>query len=160
MAEGGPSWQKAAQTGRRRPRLAAGGPGWQQATQAGRRWQKGGRRVSPTQCRLEVASGSQHSGRGEGGHVQVGHWEGQGGLHLLGGPFVCGLEALDVQAKHRGQLPDGQLLACPALALAPATTPRTLQITITVTFTSEVYKLLVTSYRWKGRKVLAVGVVC
>lgn len=75
-------------------------------------------------CRLEVASGCYNSGRGEGRHVEVRHWKGHRRLHLLGSALVCGLEALDVQAQHRGQLADGHLLACPALALAPATTLR------------------------------------
>ena len=75
---------------------------------------------SPRQCRLEMASGGEHRGGGEGRHVKVSHREGHSALHLLGCALVSGLEALHVQAQHRRQLPDGHLLACTARALAPA----------------------------------------
>lgn len=50
------------------------------------------------------------------------HREGHSALHLHGGALVRGLEALHVQAQHRGQLANGHLLGGTALALAPATT--------------------------------------
>lgn len=69
---------------------------------------------------LEVTARRQHRGGGEGAHVQVGHREGHSALHLFGGPLVRSLEALHVQAQHRRQLPDGHLLDCCPLTLAPA----------------------------------------
>lgn len=69
---------------------------------------------------FEVTARRQHRGGGEGGHIQVSHREGHPALHLFGGSLVRGLEALHVQAQHWGQLPDGHLLHCCSLTLAPA----------------------------------------
>lgn len=69
-------------------------------------------------CKM-ASLGKQGCG-GEGGHVQVGHREGNGAVHLLGGSLVSGFEALHVQAQHWRQLAYGHLLeGCP-LALTPA----------------------------------------